>query len=307
MSDKKVRATVRTKEREEALQNYLNEGFLLKEEADKFACTEQDLANLYQEIYANLPTLSKVTLLGGLGNHKDLAFHTAGEKEYAELKTCEKKVNPERLVWQPWEGAVQFCQAPILSKRKSLFLGDCGRPMIAAWFETHVCPFMREHLPSLTIPTCEDYSKIAMTMGGHKKNTPAAKLIQHLRAFETDQEALQARWLLFENEWFATHQPNLSAFEEVLKEILEQKDWWININKNGAFLIEGFLVKGLTYVGTAKKKEGGTVFRYRMALQKKKSGGEVKEVPFVLKFYWKNGGQAVQNLNLLMVSDSFEE
>lgn len=306
MSDKRATATVRTTGREEALRNYLNGGLLLKEEADKFACTEQQLIALFTEIQAKEPTLSEVTKAGGLGNHKDLIFHTKNGEKGVELKTCEKSVNPELLVWQPWEGAVEFAQGQILSKLMGSFLGDCGRPMVAAWFETHVCPFMRETLPTLTLPTLEDYTKVVFTIGAETKDTPAAKLIQHLRASKTDQKALQAKWLLFEDTWFATHQPILSAYEAVLKEILEQKDWWININKNGAFLIEGFHVKGLSYVGTAKKKQGGTVFRYRMALQKK-SGGEVKEVPFVLKFYWKNGGQAVQNLNLLMVSDSFEE
>ena len=86
--------------------------------------------------------------------------------------------------------------------------------------------------------------------------------------------------------------------------MMEEKDYWININKSGAFLIEGFHVVGLRYVGTHKKPEGGSVFRYVMTLQKKKRG-DVKEVPIVLKLYWKNGGQGVQNINLLVVGDPF--
>jgi hypothetical protein len=66
--------------------------------------------------------------------------------------------------------------------------------------------------------------------------------------------------------------------------------------------IEGFVVRGLTPIGggVKPKPHGGVVFQYSVALQKK-SGGEIRHVPIEYKLYWKNGGQAVQNLNFLVV------
>jgi hypothetical protein len=303
--NKKATATARTTSREDALISYLNGGLLMKEDADKFACSEDAIGKLYSELQKREPGFSHCTKAGGLGNHRDFDIHVGGVKKGIELKTSEKKVHPALLLWQPWEGAVEFAQGQLTSKLMGSFLGDCGLPMIAAWHERVINVFMPQQTPELTKPTLEDYTKVLFTIGAEKKDTPAASLIRTLRANDEKRSILQQEWLHFEDDWFSSHQPIMETLEEVLRKILEEKDYWININKEGAFLIEGFLVKGLTYVGTAKKKQGGTVYRYKMALQKK-SGGEIQQVPFVLKFYWKNGGQAVQNLNLLMVSDTFD-
>jgi hypothetical protein len=302
--NKKATATARTNTRENALVDYMNGGLLLKEDADKFACTEEQLASLYKSLLDVEPSMSSCTKAGGLGNHHDLDIQTVSGRKGIELKTSEKKVNPELLTWQPWEGGVEFAQGQLTSKLMGSFLGDCGTPMISAWHQKLLTEFLPVHLPEFEKPTLEDYTKVVFTIGAETKDTPAGKLIRELRTKELLREELQKLWLSFENSWFETHTPNLERFQEVLKGILDEKDYWININKNGAFLIEGYSLKRLTYVGTAKKRQGGTVFRYKMLVQKKRSG-ETKEVPFVLKFYWKNGGQAVQNINLLLVSDPF--
>lgn len=302
--NKKASATARTNTRENALVEYLNGGLLLKEDADKFACTEEQLASLYKSLFEAEPSMTSCTKAGGLGNHHDLEIETTSGMKGIELKTSEKKVNPDLLVWQPWEGGVEFAQGQLTSKLMGSFLGDCGGPMISAWHQKLLSEFLHTYLPTFEKPTLDDYTKVVFTIGAETKDTPAGKLIRELRSNDSLRETLQNLWLTFEDSWFETHTPNLERFQEVLKTILDEKDYWININKNGAFLIEGYSLKKLTYVGTAKKKQGGTVFRYKMLVQKKKSG-ETKEVPFVLKFYWKNGGQAVQNINILLVSDPF--
>jgi hypothetical protein len=297
-------ATNLTELREAALVKHLNGDLVMENELALFPCSEEDFASLIPAVLASEPSFREAEKAGGLGNHKDLQLLCSDKRKGVELKVSNRHLTSTLLEWQPWEGGVQFLQGQVISKTMSRFLGSCGTPMVAAWFEK-VKVLMATHLPSFVVPTYEDYRKLLFTIGSEKKlTTPAAKLIQELRAKEPLRNVFQAAWLLFEDEWFLSHAPNLEAFQDLLKEVLGQKDYWININKGGAFLIEGFNVVGLDYVGTAKKPEGGSVFRYKIKLQKKLRG-DVKEVPIVLKFYWKNGGQGVQNINLLVVSDTF--
>jgi hypothetical protein len=64
--------------------------------------------------------------------------------------------------------------------------------------------------------------------------------------------------------------------------------------------VGGFTVPAVTFEGCEKKRDGGCIFHYSITLQKK-SGGPTKKVPIAFKLYWKNGGQAVQNLNFMVV------
>lgn len=300
---KKANATKLTHSREDILCQYLNTGYLDKPSLDQFSCSEDALSKLFIEFQTAFPSYTTCKKAGGLGKHVDIVVETPSGLKGIEIKTSEKKMKPEVLTWQPWEGGVQFCQGQVKSVLMSSFLGDCAMPMVAAWHKKLIEEIMKKKLPTFDIPTLEDYTKILFTIGGHTKYpSPAAKLINELRSNESLRKEVQQLWLHFEDEWFNSHQPNLEAFQTMLENLMGEKDYWININKSGAFLIEGFNVKGLTFLGTAKKPEGGTYYRYSMKLQKK-SGGDEKEVPFQLKFYWKNGGQGVQNINLLMVSD----
>jgi len=54
----------------------------------------------------------------------------------------------------------------------------------------------------------------------------------------------------------------------------------------------------LDYNGHRPKPQGGVSFHYTLTLQR---GTETKKVPMECKFHWKNGGQAVQNLNFMLL------
>ena len=282
--------------------NHLNHDIVTDEELKLFPCKEGAFASLISAVISAEPGFVECVKAGGLGNHKDLQFLTGSGKKGVELKVSDSFFDADIMEWRPWEGGVQFLQGQVVSKTMAPFLGSCGLPMVAGWFEK-VKALMASLLPTFPIPTLEDYTKVVFTINAEKKlTTSAAKLIQHLRANNEIRQKFQDAWLLFEEEWFPTHQPNLLAFQAVLQQILGEKDYWVNINKAGAFLVEGFDLIGLRYVGTAKKPKGGVIFRYVMTLQKKKRG-DTMEVPIALKFYWKNGGQGVQNINLLCVTD----
>ncbi len=300
--DRRTQATSITSARETALMNHLNHDIVTDEELKLFPCKEEAFASLLSAVSSAEPGFVECQKLGGLGKHKDLQFLTDSGEKGVELKVSDSSFGADIVEWRPWEGGVQFLQGQVVSKTMTPFLGPCGLPMVAGWFEK-VKALMATLLPAFTIPTLEDYTKVVFTINAEKNlTTPAAKLIQHLRANDGIRQKFQDAWLLFEEEWFPTHEPNLPAFQTVLQQILGEKDYWVNINKAGAFLVEGFHVKSLRYVGTAKKPRGGVLFRYVMTLQKKKRG-DTMEVPIALKFYWKNGGQGVQNINLLCVTD----
>jgi hypothetical protein len=125
-------------------------------------------------------------------------------------------------------------------------------------------------------------------------------LIERLRADSSFQKELQAKWLRFEEKWISTHTMNHAEFESVIREIIEEKDWWVCISKTQIAWVRGFNVKKVTYSGADNKREGGMLYKYIMTLENKDTK-EVKDVPIVLKFHWKNGGQAVQNLNIMVL------
>jgi hypothetical protein len=309
--NRRAKANEITELREKALSRHLNGELVTEEDLKLFPCSEGAFRALLATIRAEEPTLTGCSKQGGLSKHKDVQLLCGGGNKGIELKVSDRKLTASDVEWQPWEGGVQFLQGQVISKELSGFLGPCGMPMVSAWFEK-VKALMREHLPTFAVPTPEDYTKVCFRefssfekkFAAKKITSPAALLINELRTNETVRQKFQEAWLLFEGEWLESQRPDLDAFLMVLKETLKEKDYWVNINGGGAFFIEGFTILGLQYVGTAKKPKGGTCLRYKMKLQKKKCG-DCMEVPFVLKFHWKNGGQGVQNINFLLVSDPF--
>jgi hypothetical protein len=147
--------------------------------------------------------------------------------------------------------------------------------------------------------TYAGYEKAMSTIGMKGKQEAAAvAFIQALRSDQVLQKALQVRWLSFEVDWFTTHTMDHVALKEVVKEILEVKDFWICVSRSGIELIDGLKVLSLVFIGARPKPRGGMSFHYTLTLQR---GSETKEVPMECKFHWKNGGQAVQNLNFMLL------
>ena len=237
-------------------------------------------------------------LVGGLGFHHDLVVN----KLRGELKhSVSAMTKRAELEWRPWKDGVQFIQGQTKSKKALEFAADYGMPLWTAWFNEYVRPFVAARVPTATGITLDGYVACASAMTCPKKAEAAAKeLMRVLREDKAIQADLQAQWLRFEEAYMPAHPLDHKALESHVRDVLEEKDVWICINKGGAHWIEGFKVIKLTYGGVKPKPHGGLVFHYFVALQKK-SGGEIRHIPIEYKLYWKNGGQAVQNLNFLVV------
>jgi hypothetical protein len=290
---KKAQATKLTDTRESILPQFLNGEDVSLE---SFACPAAAL----HDLRTSLGPIKGCKKVGGMGKHYDGVFERErdGKVVRYELKHCEKKLAAEDLTWAPWAGAVQFVQSQYKSKEAKKFLNADG--LYNSWFTEHVAPFASRHgLPPMTLA---DYQKSSSSMDAHKKGTTAAAdFLRLLRATPALQEELQAEWLRFEEAWMPANLLSTETFFQFIKKVLEEKDVWFNINKSGAVVTEGFLVNGLRYDGWAKKPHGGVLFNFTMKLQKK-SGGEERDCKIQFKFTWKNGGQAIQNLNFLVVS-----
>jgi hypothetical protein len=323
--NKKSRANELTNTREDALPRFLNgEDIPL----DMFACPAEAL----HELRRSFGPVSGCKKVGGLGKHYDGTLEKDGKVLRYELKHCEKTLGLKNLEWKPWEGVVQIVQSQFKSKAAQTFLD--ADAMYLAWFNEGVQPFLAKHDPSVlegvADMTYEDYFKSSSSLDAHHKGkTPASNLLRllrstpalkgsqkHLNASEggivspvgenslektmTLQQELQQNWLRFEESWMPENPLNHVAFFHFLKSIIEEKDIWFTISKSGAAAIEGFNVLGLKYDGISKKPHGGMVYNYTMTLQKK-SGGDHNDVKIQFKYTWKNGGQAIQNLNFLVV------
>lgn len=298
---KKADATKRSSEREDVLVRILNGTPVWETEMSCFNISSRQITDLYNSIRLIYPSFISSKKKGGLGGHYDIGISLPGDFKRIEVKFSEKPINSELLLWEPWSGAVEFCQSQLKAKKAQPLLGDCTL-MIDTWFEEEIKPFISMNCPTLTIPIKDDYLKNVFDMKGHLKDTAAGIFLRELREKEVLQKALQQRWLLFEDSWFSKHSLNHDELYLYIKDIIEQKDYWLNINKNGAFWIEGFNVLSLKYRGIEQKPKGGSMFKYSMTLQKK-SGGEIREVSIAWKLTWKNGGQSIQNPNFLIVSD----
>ena len=295
MMDARHTASATTKVRENAVANLFNDA-----EADlaAFPCSADTLRDFGSVIKTKLPTASKTVVIGGLGKHYDLETTTASGPFRCELKvTSGNPSSLEVLEWRPWQDTVQFLQGQLKSKVGQRFLGDCGDPMLRAWYTNHVEPFVEFNF--LAKMTYAGYEKAMSTIGMKGKQEEAAVVfIKMLRSNAVAHESLHEEWLAFETEWLSTHTMNHIALLEVVKEIIEAKDAWICISKKGPQWIDGLKVVALRFEGARPKPKGGMSFHYTLTLTR---GDQTKEVPMECKFHWKNGGQAVQNLNFMLL------
>jgi len=280
-----------SKLREAAMAAMLN-GTAAAQMPHPFPCPQAALTDLRTAFTSKVPGITRVA--GGLGKHYDLI--TADMR--SELKvTSGNSSSLEELMWRPWKDTVQFLQGQIKSKIGMRFLGDCGEPMLRAWF-THVYE-LAQTIPSASSITYEGYNKAMSSIGMKGKQEAAAvAFITALRNQPALKEQLHAKWLEFETMWLSANCMRHSDLREVVKEIIESKDYWICVSKSGAQLIDGLKVVDLIYQGPRPKPHGGTSFQYILVLRR---GGETKAVPMECKFHWKNGGQAVQNLNFMLL------
>lgn len=294
-SSMKTSATKDSSNREASLVRLFNGAELSDEEYGYFSCSREAL----NALRANANGSVEAKVIGGLNKHYDFVV---GDVK-GELKhSVSSKTGVDSLQWRPWQDGVQFLQGQTKSKEALLFMGECGPALWSAWYEQEVVPFASMEVPAAAGMTADSYFKVASGMNVTEKQavTPAGKFILALRADKAMAERLRLRWLSFEERWMPEHLLNHVALEARIRKIIEEKDVWVAINKSGAHWIEGFRVINLAYEGCVPKAEGGRVFKYHLNLQKK-SGGEVRTLPIVFKLYWKNGGQAVQNLNFMII------
>jgi len=259
-----------------------------------FPCPTAALVTFASEFKRQHPSAGETTVAGGLSKHYDLETIIPDSPPLRiELKVTSGKSSPaDQLSWRPWKDTVQFLQGQLKSKLGKKFLGDCGEPMVRAWFEQRIQPFY----PTMTF---EGYEKAMSTIGMKgKQEEVAVAFINSLRSDKNLQKLFHARWLVFEADWLTEHQMDHAALEEVVREIIEAKDLWVCVSKGGAQLFHGLKVAGLRYVGVKPKKHGGMSYHYSLSLTR---GTETMEVPLECKFHWKNGGQAVQNLNFMLL------
>ena len=299
-SSMKSSATKDSSNREASLVRLFNGAELSDEEYGYFSCPREALNALRVNANGSMSNSdTKAKVIGGLNKHYDFTVgDIRGELKHSATKTT----GAAALQWQPWLDGVQFLQGQTKSKEALNFMGDCGPALWSAWYEQGVAPFASVEVPAAEGMTADSYFKVASGMNVTEKQaaTPAGKFILALRSDKAMAERLRLRWLAFEENWMPEHLLNHAALEARIRHIIEEKDVWVAINKSGAHWIEGFRVLSLGYDGCVPKAEGGRVFKYLLNLQKK-SGGEIRSIPIVFKLYWKNGGQAVQNLNFMIV------
>ena len=293
-------ATATTKVREAAMAALFNG---TETPLTMFPSPAAKMREFYSVIQAKLPSATNTAVIGGLGKHYDLETTLASGSFRTELKVTSGKPSPlDVLEWRPWVDTVQFLQGQLKSKIAQRFLGDCGEPMLRAWFTTHVEPFSQSEAVAKSAKaamTYAGYEKAMSTIGMTGKQEDAAvSFITMLRNNSDLHEVLHKKWLLFESEWLSTHTLNHDGLLEVVKEIIEVKDAWICVSKTEPLWVDGLKVSGLRFVEARNKPKGGMSFHYSLSLTR---GGLVKEVPMECKFHWKNGGQAVQNLNFMLL------
>ena len=287
-------ASVTTKVRETLMAALLN-GTAEPAALAAFPCPAATLTAFPAIFKQKYPSATSSRVIGGLGKHYDLETVNGLTPTpiHSELKVTMGNPSPlEQLSWRPWQDTVQFLQGQLKSKIGKRFLGDCGEPMVRAWFEKRIQPAY----PTMTF---KGYEKAMSTIGMKGKQEAAAvDFINSLRADAELKTLFHAYWLAFEADWLSEHQMDHAALKEVVKDIIEAKDAWICVSKTAVNLIEGLKVADLKYVGAKEKPRGGMSFHYTIVLTR---GGETKEVPMECKFHWKNGGQAVQNLNFMLL------
>lgn len=296
MTSLKATATADTCKREQVLVDLLNGVTGL--DLSCFSCDRSAM----EALRAFVPAGATAALVGGLGRHYDFELIGGGGGGIkGELKhSVTKKTPRDVLAWQPWKDGVQFLQGQTKSKAAATFMPAYGRPLWDAWFETHVKPFAAQHVPAAAGMTAEGYFRCASGMSYAGGEEATVVLLKALRANKEAHAILHRAWLQFEEAWMRDHPLDLTALEAHVRTVIEAKDVWVCVNRAGAHWIEGFRVLGLTFQGLRPKRDGGSSLHYALALQTR-SGGATRTVPIELKLHWKNGGQAIQNLNFMIV------
>jgi hypothetical protein len=293
-------ATATNKAREEALVALINGSLTSNERLTVFPCSPDILHTLRNTFLQKVPTHKQTKRKGAMGDHYDLDSDIGSTNIHSELKVTRTKPSPfDVLNWRPWKDSVEFLQGQLKAESAKRFLGDCGERMLEEWYKTVVKPFS-QNVPVATGMTYNGYVNAMWDFTMKKKGIePAAKaFIKALRDDDTLESELHKKWITFEETWFPTHTLNHEKLYERVKEIIEAKDYWICISKTQAHLIDKLEVVKLDYNGHRPKPQGGVSFHYILTLRR---GEETKEVPMEFKFHWKNGGQAVQNLNFMLL------
>lgn len=287
MKTNKSSNTENNSNREKSLVNFLNGGSLTDDERLLYPCSDADLVALKMSI---LPG-SKVVHVGGRKFHHDMKIvGTNGEIQRVELKKSDTNIKYEDLIWRPWEGACQFMQGQPKGDNFKSFMLEFTDEMWKQWFTDSIIPFVDESVPEAKGILYEDYYAIA-TMAGtgiptSKKNTKAALFFQLVLNDKSLLESLKQKWSVFLNAWLPSHKPNLAGLLIATKNIIEEKDIWLTINKKGAYWIEGFNVKGLNFKDCVFKQKC-YVYQYDLMLQKK-SGGDFKSIPVEMRIRLRN-------------------
>lgn len=252
-----------------------------------FSCQLDELLLLRTEI-RGFEGFRKCKLVGGLGNNYDMEIITDAGKLGVEIKCSEGKTIVSDV--SPWKGGVQILQGKFLGRMGSKIWNSDD--LYGRWFNDYVCPFVREWCPEFSEIQYDDYKYITNSMDRQRKYTTLASgLVNKLRTDKSLQYTLHRRYLEFEEKILGAAPPGDSLLEE-LKQRIDQKNYWININATGAQLIKGFTIQGLENVRCIKRANGGIVYNFEVCL--------VREI-MELRFNWKNGGQGVQNLNFMIV------
>ena len=296
--DARHNASSTTTVRENLMAHILNDT-VADQSLSPFPCPAESLqgfSTIFKQKYLDA---GQTIRIGGLGKHYDLKTTCISRRLQSELKVTAGKPSPlDDLSWRPWQDTVQFLQGQLKSKIGKRFLGDCGDVMLQAWFEQHVKP-LSASVPASSGMSYAGYAKAMSTIGmTGKQESAAVAFINALRADDDLKESLHKKWLSFETEWFSNHTLDHAALKEVVKDSIESKDAWICVSNIGPQLIGGLNVVDLQFSAARPKPKGGMSFHYILTLSR---DGVTKDVPMECKFHWKNGGQAVQNINFMLL------
>jgi hypothetical protein len=300
MSKVKAVATATAKSRENIFTQLCNWTLPSASLLTEFPCSPEKMFE-FQKLFQERMPSARVSRAGGMRKHYDMIIEREGKNENVELKVTSNPPSPlTQLQWRPWMDTVQFLQGQLKSAIGRRFLGECGEPMVEAWYHTQVMPFIqRKQLTDCLTMTYNGYSKALFTIGMKGKQEDAARqFITLLRSSPELREEMQSLWLSFETAWFQTHTLDHAGLHTLVKEVIEVKDYWFCVSTQGIQWIDGLKVNGLKYEGPFAKPKGGTTFHYTLTLSR---GDLTQDVPLICKFHWKNGGQAVQNPNFLLV------
>jgi hypothetical protein len=297
--DARRNASATTKDREYLMAHILNDTVGDQLLIPTFPCPAEAFQGFVSIFKGKYPDAGETSRTGGMGKHYDLNTTSSSRRLHLELKvTCDKPSHLAELSWRPWLDTVQFLQGQTKSKMAKRFLGECGDDMLRAWYEQYVKP-LSVSVPASSGMSYAGYAKAMYTikMKG-KQEAAAVAFINALRTEDDLKDSLHKKWLAFEADWFSSHTLNHEKLKEVVKDIIEAKDAWICVSNIGPQLIGGLNVVDLQFNAARPKPKGGMSFHYILTLTR---DGIIKEVPMECKFHWKNGGQAVQNLNFMLL------